>query len=410
MRRNHTQWQKMTFDRMTRDLFTYARRYRPLWQLTFTVALIVICTAPARAIETQALQAILVDFDTGTILFEKNADELMAPASMTKIMTADLVFDRLEDGRMALDDKLNVSENAWRKGGSKMFVKVGTQVSVKDLLRGIVIQSGNDASIVVAEAIAGSEEAFARLMTDRAHEIGMKDTTFRNATGWPDPQHLTTAHDLAKLAAFTIRNHPNYYHFYGEKSFTYNDIKQGNRNPLLYKDLGADGLKTGHTEVSGYGLTASAKRGDRRLILVINGLPDVNARSEEGARLLNWGFREFDNYRLFDAGEVVETADVWLGQKGEVPLVLDHNLVLTLPRAGVRDMKVTVAVDEPVAAPIKAGDELAQLVVDAEGMPTARFPLFAGVDVPKLGFTGRVGASLKYLVFGAASPAQASAE
>jgi len=372
-----------------------------LW-LTVFLVLPALATAPARAIETQALQAILVDFDTGTVLLEKNADELMAPASMTKIMTADLVFDRLKDGRLSLDDKLEVSEYAWRKGGSKMFVEINSQVAVEDLLRGIIIQSGNDASIVVAEAIAGSEEAFGDIMTERAHQIGMNDTTFRNATGWPDPQHLTTARDLATLAAYTIRTHPEYYYLYGQISYTYNDIKQGNRNPLLYKNLGADGLKTGHTEASGYGLTASAKRGDRRLILVVNGLPSVNARSEEGARLLNWGFREFDNYELFEAGEIVETAEVWMGQRSAVPLVLDRALVMTLPRAGVRKMKVAVIVEEPVTAPIQAGDELAKLVVEAEGMAPTQFPLYAAEDVPELGFTGRVGASIKHLVFGAA--------
>ena len=309
-----------------------------------------------------------------------------------------------------MDDLLPVSEKAWRMGGSKMFVEVGTQVPVADLLRGIVVQSGNDASIVVAEAIAGSESAFADLMTEGAREIGMRDTTFRNSTGWPHAEHLSTARDMAKLAAHTIATYPEYYPLYGEKSFTYNEIKQGNRNPLLYKDLGADGLKTGHTEASGYGLTASIKRGDRRLILVINGLDNVNARSEEAERILNWGFREFANYTLFDAGEVVETSEVWLGQKAEVPLVLDGPLTLTLPRAGFREMKVTAVVEEPVPAPIAAGDKVGTLVVAAEGITPSRFPLYAGEDVASLDFIGRVGASIKHLVFGAASSVHAGVD
>jgi D-alanyl-D-alanine carboxypeptidase (penicillin-binding protein 5/6) len=241
-------------------------------------------SVPAGAIETAAKQAIVVDVSTGTVMLEKNADELMAPASMTKIMTANLVFDRLKDGRLTMEETLPVSENAWRKGGSKMFVRVGDEVTVEDLLRGIVIQSGNDASIVIAEAIGGSESAFGDLMTEKAREIGMTETTFRNATGWPDPEHLTTARDMARLAAYTVSTYPDYYHLYGEKSFTYNKIKQGNRNPLLYKDLGADGLKTGHTELSGYGLTASVKRGDRRIVLVINGLTSVNECSSPARR------------------------------------------------------------------------------------------------------------------------------
>jgi len=373
--------------------------------------LIAMCApgASAAAIETRAQQALLIDMTTGAELLSKNADSAMAPASMTKIMTADLVFERLRDGRLSLDDTLPVSETAWRKGGSKMFVEVGAQVSVEDLLRGIIVQSGNDASIVVAEALAGSEEAFGEMMTKKAREIGMRSTTFRNATGWPEPDHLTTARDMATLAMHTIREYPEYYHFYSETSFTFNKIKQGNRNPLLYKDFGADGLKTGHTEVSGYGLTASAKRGDRRLILVVNGLPDVQARSDESQRLLEWGFREFDNYSIFNAGDVIERAKVWLGAAEDVPLVLGEDLVATLPRNKVADAKIKAVVPEPVPAPIKAGDPIGKLVIDIPDHEPIEAALYAGADVGELDFVGRVLASIKHMIFGAAGSLAESA-
>ena len=287
--------------------------------LLVLAALVLLPVLPASAIETPARQALLMDMNTGAVLFEKNADEPMPPASMSKLMTVYIVFERIRDGRLELDDTLPVSENAWRKGGaasggSTMFLEPGASVKVEDLIQGIVVQSGNDASIVIAEGLANDEAAFAREMTARAHELGLRNSTFRNATGWPDPEHLTTARDLALLAHLTIEHFPEYYRYYSEKEFTYNGIRQGNRNPLLYKDLGADGLKTGHTEASGYGLTASAKQGDRRLVLVLNGLGDVRQRASEAERLFSWGFREFDNYALFKTGEEVCTAEVWLGQ------------------------------------------------------------------------------------------------
>ena len=244
---------------------------------------------PAQALETRAREAFLIDVTTGTVLLEKDADVSMPPASMSKIMTAYLVFGALKEGRISLDDKLPVSEKAWRKGGSKMFVEVGSEVSVEDLLRGVIVQSGNDACIVLAEALAGSEEAFAEQMTRKAREIGMEGSTFTNSTGWPDPNHRMTARDLAILAERMVQDFPDFYHYYSEREFTYNGIRQGNRNPLLYKNLGADGLKTGHTEEAGYGLTASAERDGRRLVLVINGLESIKARSEEAERLIASG-------------------------------------------------------------------------------------------------------------------------
>ena len=288
-------------------------------------ALIALCAAllaaaPVQAIETSAKQAILIDNATGAVLFEKDADMLMEPSSMSKIMTIYMIFERLADGSLKLDDTLPVSEKAWRKGGSKMFVKVGDRVSVEDLLRGIIIQSGNDATIVIAEGLAGDEKSFAAEMTDRARELGLESSMFTNASGWPDEDHRVTARDMALLAKLTIENFPQYYGYYAELEFIYNGIRQGNRNPLLYKNMGADGLKTGHTVNAGYGLTASAIRDGRRLILVINGLGSASGRSREAERLIEFGFREFSNYALFEAGEAIGEADVWLGDAATGPV------------------------------------------------------------------------------------------
>ncbi len=355
----------------------------------------------AATIETQAAQAFLMDFDTGAVLLDKNADQLMPPSSMSKLMTAYMVFDRIDDGRLSLDDKLTVSEKAWRKGGSKMFVEVGNQVRVEDLLRGIIVQSGNDACIVLAEGLAGSEEAFAEQMTARAREMGMEKSTFRNSTGWPDPEHLMTARELAILAKRIILDHPQHYHYYAEKEFTWNDIRQGNRNPLLYRNIGADGLKTGHTEDAGYGLTASAVQNGRRLILVVNGLPSMQARADESDRLMSWGFREFDNYALFKAGDVVDEAPVWLGDEETVPLVIAEDLKVTLPRADRNGMQVAVVYDSPIPAPVPAGQEIAKLRVTWPGGVPVEVPLQAGKEVEQLGAFGRIAASIKFLVLGA---------
>ncbi len=357
--------------------------------------------APARALETQAREAILYDMSTGTVLFEKNADELMPPASMSKIMTVYMVFERLKDGRLSLDDTFTVSEKAWKKGGSKMFVEVGEEVRVEDLLRGITVQSGNDACIVIAEGLAGSEAAFAEEMTRKARELGMTRSAFRNATGWPHPEHLMTARELAMLAEALIRNFPEYYHYFAEKEFTWAGIRQMNRNPLLYRSIPVDGLKTGHTEEAGYGLTASAEQDGRRLILVVTGLPSMQARADEADRLLSWGFREFANYALVEPNETVEEAPVWLGAEETVPLVAPEGVTVTLSRAARDDMQVKVVYESPIPAPIAAGQRLATLQVEAPGMTPALAPLVAGSDVERLGPFGRLFASVKFLVFGA---------
>lgn len=359
-------------------------------------------------VETPARQMLLIDAETDAVIFEKNSDELMPPSSMSKLMTAFMVFERLAEGKLRLDDMLPVSEKAWRIQGSKMFVHVGDRVKVEDLLRGVIVQSGNDACVVLAEAIGGTEERFAEMMTDRARQIGLKKSVFRNASGWPDPEHVMTARELATLAKQIIQRFPQYYHYYAEKDFTYGidpvskrPIKQGNRNPLLYKDLGADGLKTGHTDAAGYGLTASAKRGDRRLILVVNGLKSMAERAREAERLMDIGFREFDTYKLFSAGTVIEDADVWLGIDAKVPLVIDRDLAITMARRHRTGMKVVLSYETPVPAPVAKGAPLARLIVTAPEMAPLEIPLNAGTDVAQLGFSGRISSALNHLLFGA---------
>ena len=365
---------------------------------------LVFFAGPALAIETSAKQAILIDDETGAILLEKRSDDLMPPASMSKLMTVYMVFERLGDGSLNLDDTMRVSEKAWKMGGSKMFVGVDTRVTVEDLLRGVIVQSGNDASIVLAEGLASSEEAFAREMTERGREIGLTDSVFTNSTGWPDPDHVMTSRDLAILAGRMIHDYPQYYHYFAETSFTYNKIKQGNRNPLVYRDAGADGLKTGHTDASGFGLVASAQRNGRRLILVVNGLDSVSARSREAERLLDFGFREFKNYELFGESETVDVAPVWLGEEDSVPLVLDEPLTVTMPRKARRNMKVAVEIDGQIPAPIKKGDQVAKLVITAPDSEVIERPLFAAQDVDRRGLIGRVTAAIGYLVFGSSTP------
>ena len=281
-----------------------------------------------------------------------------------------------------------------------MFVEVNTSVSIEDLLRGIIIQSGNDATIVVAEGLSGSEEAFADEMTATARSLGMMGTQFKNASGWPHPEHYTTARDLATLAIAIIERHPEYYHLYSEMSFTYNDIEQGNRNPLLYRNIGADGLKTGHTEASGYGLTASAVNGDRRLVMVINGMESSKERAAEGVKLLSWGFREWNSYKLFAAGETVETVPVWLGSQPNIGLYVEEPMNVTIRRRARKDLKVTAKYTEPVSAPIVAGAVLGEVTVTAPGIEPMTLPLKAASSVEQLGAVGRLKAAVNYLLWG----------
>jgi serine-type D-Ala-D-Ala carboxypeptidase (penicillin-binding protein 5/6) len=374
-----------------------------LWSAgrSIVVLLILLTLAtPAGAFETPARAAILVDLEADQVLFEKNADEPLPTASMSKLMTAFMVFERLEDGRISLDDTFPVSEKAWRKGGSKMFVEVGARVRVEDLLRGIIIQSGNDACIVVAEALAGSEEEFARQMTERARELGLSHTYLKNASGWPDPEHVMSVRDLARLATMLIRRFPQFYPIYSEKEFTYNGIRQYSRNPLLHSDPSADGLKTGFTEEAGYGLVASAVRHDRRLLLVMACLDSARQRGEQAERMLEYGYNQFRNYRLFTTGEAVDTANVWLGDDTTVPLVLEEDVVVSLTAEGRRNLAVKVIYDGPIPAPVVTGSPLAELEITAPGLDPRRLPLVAGQEVRAANLFGRMASALGYLIWG----------
>jgi D-alanyl-D-alanine carboxypeptidase (penicillin-binding protein 5/6) len=347
-------------------------------------------SSPLGNVDTLARQAFMMDFDTGAVLLEKNADASMPPSSMSKLMTMYVVFDLLKNGRLTMDQQMPVSERAWRTGGSKMFVQIGAQISVENLTRGVIVQSGNDACVVLAEGISGSEAQFAELMNEYGRRMGLRGSNFRNSTGWPDPEHRMTARDLAVLAQRIIKDHPEYYRFYNERSFRWADITQENRNPTLARVPGADGLKTGHTEEAGFGLTASALRSGRRLILVVNGLPSMRARAEESERLLEWGFREFDNVVMFRAAETVEEVPVYLGERATVPLVAGRDLIVTLPRQWRRNINARVRYDSPVTAPVARGQELGRLHVSGQGVPEMQVALIAGADVDRLGLLPRI--------------------
>lgn len=369
------------------------------------LAVMFLSAAPAWAqaqLETKARQAVIVDVETGAVLFEKNANEHMPTSSMSKVMTIYILFEELKKGSIKLDDTILVSEKAWRMGGSKMFIKVGERVKVEDLIRGIVIQSGNDATVAVAEGIAGTEEAFAEAMTARAKELGMKDSNFKNASGWPDPDHYSTAHDLAILAYRVITDFPEYYHYFGEKEFTFNKIRQQNRDPLLGAVAGADGLKTGHTEIAGFGLIGSAIRDGHRVVMVINGLESDAERKEEGVRLIEWAFRNFERKTLVKEGETVDRGTVWLGKTPDVALVAAKKLDVILPRAQRNDVRMSVRYDAPLKAPVKKGTPVGTLKVEIPQQAPMEVELQAGSDVPRLGFFGRAKARAKYLFSGQA--------
>ncbi len=361
--------------------------------------------ADAKAIETKAKNMILMDYDTGQYLYTKDIDKMIPPASMSKLMTVYMIFSKLRDGSLSLDDTFTVSENAWRKGGaasggSTMFLAIGDKVRVEDLLKGIVIQSGNDACIVAAENLSGSEEDFAVEMNKKAKEIGLKNSHFANATGLPHPDHRMSVEDLALLARMIIAEFPQYYHLFSQKEYTYNNIRQGNRNPLLYSMSSADGLKTGHTEEAGFCLTASAKRGNRRLIGVMSGLNSNKERSEEADKIMNWGFREFDNYTLLKKATKVAEMPVWYGEKASVDMLIGQDVLRTLPRSKADKVKLTAVYDKPVKAPVKAGQKLGHVRIEVPGEPDLEIPLVAASDVHKVGVWGKISKNLKYLLLG----------
>lgn len=350
---------------------------------------------PAAAFDTRAPSAFVKDLGTGTVLLSKNAEQPLPPASMSKLMTLYVAFEALQDGRLTLDERLPVSEHAMSYGGSTMFLDTTDRPRVEDLLRGIIVLSGNDACAVIAEALSpdGTEAGFARYMTQRARQMGMENSTFANSNGWPAAGHLMSMEDLAILAERLIVDFPQYYPLFAEQEFAFDGRapqNTRNRNPLLGLGIGADGLKTGHTSEAGYGLVGSAKQGDRRVVFVLSGLDSASTRSEEAERLVTWSFRQFVEARVAEAGTALAEADVWMGAANKVGLVPEENIDLLMPVLGSKDISAEVVFDGPVPAPIAKGQKIADLVITRDGLPDAHLPLVAAQDVPVAGFTGRL--------------------
>ncbi len=360
--------------------------------------------ASAQSIETTASHAILMDYSTGLTLFEKNGHERMTPASMTKMMTVYILFDKLKKGELTMDSTFTVSESAWGKGTSEesmMYADLGSELRVEDLLRGIIIMSGNDACVVAAEGIAGSEAAFAALMNDKAKELGMTGSHFMNSHGLEDPNHYSTPYDMALLAKAIIHDFPQYYPIFAEKEFTWNKIKQYNRNPLLHLMPGvADGLKTGHLGVSGFALTASAVANGQRLILVVNGLKSEKERGTESKRLLDIGFREFKTYALYKPGDVVGEAEVWDGANEKISLSVQQPITVIMRTTDRKQLKVTYKYQGPVTAPINSGQELGTLSVALPGQEPITAPLYSTGEVERAGLFARVANAVSLAVSG----------
>ena len=377
--------------------------------LTSVATLAMLGNVSAQTMSSPAKQAILIEASTGDILFEKNSDEQMTPSSMSKLMTVYIAFQQLKMGSLSLDDEFIVEDTPdwrnWRNTstqdrGSTMYVNAGDTVTIADLLRGIIVQSGNDACVQLALAIAGDVGVFVNMMNDEAANLGLTSSNFMNTNGWPDDNHYMSARDIAKLSLALSTEFPDYYPMFAERQFSYAGVNQPNRNRLLYRMEGADGLKTGHTEAGGYGLASSAAQDDRRLVLVVNGMTSDNARTTESQRLLNYGFRNFGIYDMLQAGQVIDNAEVWLGQVPSVPLVAEEDVTLSMNKQARRNMTAKVIYDGPIPAPIAKGQPIATLELSANGMETKSYPLVAGADVDELGGFSRIGAAFRYMLMG----------
>lgn len=347
---------------------------------------VTLSSAASQSFQSAAPYAVLLDSASGTVLYEKAADELMAPASMAKVATALVAFQDIAQGRLTLDSEISISENAWRKGGgvsggSTMFAQLNSRVKLSDILHGIIVQSGNDASIALAEAVAGDEATFARIMTERMRGLGLPKSVFRNATGMGDPQQKVTAREMALLADHIIKTYPEHYRIFGEREFTWNKIRQQNRNPLLTMDIGADGLKTGNIDESGYGLVGSAVQSGQRLIVVVNGLKTGRERANEARKLLEWGFRAFEARRIFEAGEIVGEASVFGGEKGRVGLKAKGPVSLLLPRGSSERLSARIVYRGPLTAPLQEGTEVARLLVTRGEVKTLDIPLYTAESI-----------------------------
>ncbi len=359
-------------------------------------------------ISVNAKTAILQDYLSGEILYEKDADISIYPASMTKIMTSIIAFDLIKKGELTLDEKFIVSENAWRlstAGYSSMFIMVGDEVSVENLLRGIIVASGNDACIALAEGIAGTEEEFAVLMTEKALEIGMENTNFSNSSGINDPNNYSTVRDILIMSNYLIKNYPEYYHYYKEKEFTWDrtggdPITQGNRNPLLYKNMGADGIKTGYLAVEKYSLASSIKKKNRRLIAVGSGFNSKNDRSRQSAKLLTWGLTKFDTILIGKKNDVISELDVWQGKQKKVKAYISSDIYKTIPKAKKKYLKVTINYEGPLEAPIEKNDVIGKMKITYKDEVVGNYDLFASESVQKQNIISRILSSINFLIWG----------
>ena len=359
-------------------------------------------------ISVNAKTAILQDYLSGEILYEKDADLSIYPASMTKIMTSIIAFDLIKKGELTLDEKFIVSENAWRlstAGYSSMFIMVGDEVSVENLLRGIIVASGNDACIALAEGIAGTEEEFAVLMTEKALELGMENTNFSNSSGINDPNNYSTVRDILIMSNYLIKNYPEYYHYYKEKEFTWDrtggdPITQGNRNPLLYKNMGADGIKTGYLAVEKYSLASSIKKKNRRLIAVGSGFNSKNDRSRQSAKLLTWGLTKFDTILIGKKNDVISELDVWQGKQKKVKAYISSDIYKTIPKAKKKYLKVTVNYEGPLEAPIEKNEVIGKMKITYKDEVVGNYDLFASESVQKQNIISRILSSINFLIWG----------
>ena len=367
--------------------------------ITF-ILLIFLISKNVFAIDTKAEQAIVMDFDTNEILFEKNSNSKTPPASMTKIMTVYAAFDRLKNTDLSINNECTVSAKAYKMGGSRTFLEIDDKVSIDDLLKGIIIQSGNDASVALAECLAGTEEDFAKLMNVYAKRLGMNNTNFINSSGWPEDDHYSTVYDLAILSNAVIREFPNLYLYFADEEFTYNEIKQPNRNKLLSSVQGADGLKTGFTKASGWGIAATAKREDRRITVVINGTNSSRSRMNESANLINWAFSQTSQKELVKEGQVITQVDVWLGNKPRVNLISSRKVVSTLSFDQLQLIKSSIQYKKPLDAPILKGNSYGKLLISIEGKPNIEIDLVAEENVGTINPILKIFAALKYLIFG----------
>ena len=370
--------------------------------ILFIFLIYILLLSRSYSIETKATAVYVLDAYSNKVLYEKNSDLHYGPASMSKLMIIYITFERLQNGSLKLDDNFVVSKKAWKYGGSKMFVKLGDKVSIDDLLKGVIVQSGNDACIVLAEGISGSEENMLDEMADKVKELGLLNSNFANVTGWPHKNHYMSVRDIAHLSKLIIKHFPEYYYYFSIKKFSYNGIEQFNRNLLLNLE-GYDGLKTGRTTQAGFGLVASAINDDRRIISVVNGLNSDKERINETKKMINWAFREFKNFHLFDNESTVVNGKVWLGNKSFIPLITNENLFITVSKKNLDKFQVKAIFDSPIEAPIKKGEKVGELIISNVGEDITK-PLFAGESVNTISRFSRSISIINYLFFGVSSP------